>query len=1232
MKPTPIRVLVVDDEPDLCTLSKEFLETPDKMLVDVAYSVKEARNALGTGSYHVIVSDFQMAGEDGIQFLKSLRSKGNNTPFILFTGKGREEVAIEALNNGADAYLQKGGLPMPMYAELRHRIIDAAGRRRAEEETIQTLSMLESTMESTADGIMVADGKGSIVLANQVFREMWGIPREIVEAKDDDAALNFVLIQIREPESFLTAVRDLYENPEKVSFDIIELKDGRIFERYSRPQRVGESVHGRVWSFRDITVRRKMEVALKESEELYRSVLNASPDAIAVTDIDGRILMVSPAGLTLFGRETHDNILGTSVTDYLAPKDRDRALANIKSKFHGASMGPNEYQAIRGDGGSVYLEVNTDLIRGNGGIATGLIIVIRDITQRKRLESDLRESEEFHRQLMSNLSMGMVIIDPVTRVIETVNDAAAAMFGASKEDIVGNRCHSFLCPAEEGRCPVCDLGKEVDNSEKILLCKDGGIRNIVKTVNVTNIGGKQKLLECFVDITAKKKDEAALKASEARFQALFEDFEDSIFVIDQATGNIIDVNPAAAKIYGFTRDEFLGLDITGIFSEPGNSQVLLEKQGQDPLPLQYHRRKDGSIFPVEMTSNTFTADGQSILISTVRDLTEKMRFHQELTDSEEKYRGLFDNMQNMVSFHRLIRDDNGEVIEATLIDANPATIRTLKITSLDEVRGKRLGEFLSRDAAKSVLANILRMVQTGKPVIDEIHSEIADGDYLTNVVPLGADGVIITGIDITERKRGERERLKSIQRFDNLASRINAGIYLMRSTPEGRLSFDYFSPKMEELFDVKKGALLADAYILFGSIHPDDLEGLEKLILEKTRLKIPFEWEGRLISQDKSVRWLRLESSPEPLENGETLFHGIAIDITEHKRMEQALRDGEEKFREISNYANDAIRVHEVFEGGIPGQFVDVNDVACRMLGYTREEMLRKRPSDISTGYYRPSFPEVLKSLNDAGWAKFETEHIHKDGTVIPVEINAHFAYLQGRKMAIAVSRDISENKRTMNALKTANEKLILLSSITRHDIKNQLMVLSGYLELLDGMQTSAESDQNLRKAQTASSHISAMIQFTKVYEDIGVNAPTWQSVRGLVDRCSGAITGQIRLVNDVPEGIEIFVDPLIVKVFHNLVDNAVKHGGKVSTVRFHVDGRGGAKSIICEDDGVGIPAGNKGYLFTKGFGKDHGLGLFLSREILAITGITISEVGEPGHGAKFKLTIPNGSLRNKPA
>ena len=120
----------------------------------------------------------------------------------------------------------------------------------------------------------------------------------------------------------------------------------------------------------------------------------------------------------------------------------------------------------------------------------------------------------------------------------------------------------------------------------------------------------------------------------------------------------------------------------------------------------------------------------------------------------------------------------------------------------------------------------------------------------------------------------------------------------------------------------------------------------------------------------------------------------------------------------------------------------------------------------------------------------------------------------------------------------------------------------------------------------------------------------------------------KVKVINDVPTGAEVYADPLIIKVFHNLMQNAMRHGSGATTIRFSLEERGGIRAIVCEDDGVGISAEMKEKLFTQGFGKDHGLGLFLSREILSITGILITEEGEPSKGAKFVMTLPQGGLR----
>jgi signal transduction histidine kinase len=221
------------------------------------------------------------------------------------------------------------------------------------------------------------------------------------------------------------------------------------------------------------------------------------------------------------------------------------------------------------------------------------------------------------------------------------------------------------------------------------------------------------------------------------------------------------------------------------------------------------------------------------------------------------------------------------------------------------------------------------------------------------------------------------------------------------------------------------------------------------------------------------------------------------------------------------------------------------------------------------------------------------------------------------------------ELRRFSGALEIVNKKLNLLSSITRHDINNQLTVLMGFLELLEMKLPDNSYSSFFNKITDAAERIQAMIQFTKTYQDIGVNAPIWQDTHTLIDAATkGVSLGGIRLINDIPAGFTVFADPLIVKVFYNLVDNAVRYGGKITIIRFYTGTLKGDCMIVCEDDGNGISAGEKEKIFERGFGKNTGLGLFLSREILSITGITIRETGEPGKGARFEMLVPQGMYR----
>ncbi len=179
------RILYVDDERGLLEIAKRFLEKTNDFTVDVEISAEDALNTIGTQFYNAIISDYQMPGMDGIAFLKAVRSNHGNIPFILFTGRGREEVVIEAINNGVDFYLQKGGDPMAQFAELAHKIRQAIARRQAEISLIESEKRLADIINFLPDATFAIDRSGQVIAWNRAIEEMTGVSAADMLGKGD---------------------------------------------------------------------------------------------------------------------------------------------------------------------------------------------------------------------------------------------------------------------------------------------------------------------------------------------------------------------------------------------------------------------------------------------------------------------------------------------------------------------------------------------------------------------------------------------------------------------------------------------------------------------------------------------------------------------------------------------------------------------------------------------------------------------------------------------------------------------------------------------------------------------------------------------------------------------------------------------------------------------------------------------------------------------------------------
>jgi len=353
-------------------------------------------------------------------------------------------------------------------------------------------------------------------------------------------------------------------------------------------------------------------------------------------------------------------------------------------------------------------------------------------------------------------------------------------------------------------------------------------------------------------------------------------------------------------------------------------------------------------------------------------------------------------------------------------------------------------------------------------------------------------------------------------------------------------------------------------------------------------------------------------------------FDLLFCQVTER---EHDLRLSEERYRKVVETQT------ELISRFLPdGTHNFVNDAYCRFFGLPREEILGKKvPSHckfedmdklhtIFSGL-TPQKPVVSNTCKitlldrSVHWVVWNDQAIFgPDGKVIEYQ---------------SVGRDITKLYETNMALEKVHEKLALLSGITRHDILNQLTGLKGMIYLMQSDPKDPELPKMLGKMQNIADVIEEQISFTKDYEEMGVKAPAWQNVAASIQRAVAALPVGTTRVRIETGDVEVFADPLFEKVFYNLIDNTIKYAGKnLSVIRIVSREIPEGLEIIYSDDGEGITPGEKEKLFSKGFGKHTGLGLFLVREILAITGIRIAETGTFGKGAMFTFTVPREGYR----
>ena len=1020
------------------------------------------------------------------------------------------------------------------------------------------------------------------------------------------------------------------------------------------------------YAFREREKAESAEAALREREELFRGVAERSSDIIMVTDLKGKAVYVSPSVRRVLGYDPK-TILGKMPADFIHPDDMAEVTRGIGKNLAGEISENLEVRIQRSDGEFAVIDIAGSPVVKNGRIV-GVQVIGRDITEKRnaqeRIRNLLRILEEQLRIINTSPAVAFLWKAEENWPVETVSENVRH-FGYTPDDFLSGKVqYSSIVHPED--LPRVASEVEYNSSHSIdefvqtyrILGKEKEeywIDNYThirrdETGRITHYEG------IILDITTRAHVEEALKESELRFHELFNSMSSGVAVYravdDGADFVVIDFNHGAEVIDNISREKIIGRRISEVF--PG-----VRKFGLMEVFRRVWQTGDSEHFPVSVykderitgwRENYVYRLPSGEIVAIYDDITARKEAEEALRESEQKFREIFDNANDAIEIVEI--DANG--YPGRFMDMNAVACRMLHY-SKEELLGISPLDIDTRNFSQP-FDEIIREMNTAGHVTFQTEHRTKEGIIFPVEINahlfklLGRKTLLSVVRDITERKQVEDALRASEQRSAKLLEALPDMMFVISREGEYR---DFSVAEASDLAvppDRIIGTNVRDSG--FGEKTTDTILHHVNLALETKKLQ-QFEYE---LTLPRGTR--QYEARMVALTEEEVL--GIVRDITEEKEAEIALRVSENRYRILFNespiplWEEDFSALKEWMDAK---RKEGISDFSAYFKAYPRDLLacaMQVRVIDLNhaamTLFRAASFQEFQKGLStifppeshDAfcmeltelyqGRREFETEvplrTLQGEELIVIMKVTIVPGSEETMSRVLVSVLDITQRKQIEEALHQANKKLNMLSSITRHDILNLIMAIRGYLELSLDIVGDPELRKYMEKENEAVNAIQRQIEFTRYYQDIGVEEPKWQDVGELVARVAEQLdlTG-ISLENLLP-GLEVFADPLIEKVFYNLIENSLRHGEHVTAIRFSSSETDSGMVISYRDNGIGISEEDKKKLFQRGFGKHTGLGLFLSREILSITGIRIRENGESGKGVNFEILVPEGRYR----
>jgi PAS domain S-box-containing protein len=751
-----------------------------------------------------------------------------------------------------------------------------------------------------------------------------------------------------------------------------------------------------------------------------------------------------------------------------------------------------------------------------------------------------------------------------------------------------------------------------------------------------------RTVEKLKEEAAKRKlAEDALRESEEKYRRQFEEALDAIFIADAETGILIDCNPAASGLVGRAKSELVGKhqrtlhppeEVEGGFSR-SFKQHLEEKEGEG-LEAQVIT-KDGEIRDVSIKANLFELKGKKVLQGIFRDITQHKRAERALREKEKRYKELWDDAP--VAYHML--DTRGIIKRVNQTEAD-----MLGYTR-DEMVGKSIFEFIQPEQRKDAEERF-RLKLAGKHIPKQ-HDRIyvaKDGSKIyvsiDDRLEFGSDGEVsgvrTTMVDITQQKRAEEKLRQSEDSYRTLSENLPGIVYRIFIRENNRMRF--FNHMLEAMTGFKVEELGAgEVCSIEPFILPEDrsrvVEAVSRAIVEDK----PFEVYYRFRHKDGDIRYFFERGRPIRGTDGRPLhIDGVILDVTERERTQEALRESEEKYRNVVERSNDGIVIVQ------DGVIKYANPTLARMTGYDADEAIDKP----FTNYVYPD--EVEQSIDHyrrrmAGEplpARYERGLRHKNGGRIDTEVDAAVITYIDKPAILVIIRDITDRKRAEETLRKSSEQIKLFAYSVSHDLKSPAIGIHGLTKRLHkqyGHILDERGRNYCDRIVQAAEQMTALVGNINMYISTKEVPLTMEAVqlRELLqmvrDECSARFdVRQIRWLQ--PENMpEITADRLsVLRIIRNLVDNALKHGGdELSEIRIGYEGSDEFHILSVSNDGVPIKLEDSTKVFgpfqradiSKGV-EGTGLGLAIVKELAEEHGGTVRVESGSEKGTTFYIYI----------